>query len=91
MKILALKVFIVRADNILRMQVPEMQKMTALFQDVEPCTKQYSGFNNFDTRVMNFTNNASMEHETTTNLHANVLSDKDSFHSESEGHHDQEH
>ena len=91
MKILALKVFIARVDNILRMQVPEMQKIAALFQDVEPFTKQYSGFNNVDTRVMNFTNNASMEHETTTNPHANVLSDKESFHSDSEEHHDQKH
>ena len=65
-RIVELKVRIARAEDILGMQIQDMQKMTALLQVIDPTTKQHtatmksSGFDDFYTRVMNFTNIASI-------------------------------
>jgi len=65
-RIVELKVRIARAEDILGMQIQDMQKMTALLQVIDPVTKQHtatmksSDFNDFYTRVMNFTNNATI-------------------------------
>ena len=65
-KMVELKVRIAKAENILGMNVQDMQKKTALLQILDLVTKQHTAtlvdaeFNTFYTKVMNFTNNASV-------------------------------